>query len=462
MKRRNTIGILIPAATALCTMLALAIPGFCEEAVLPAAQKSAMPPSIEPPPARFSLDADRIQPGEKLTLNRGIMIALRKNPYIVAASGGVNVIESRVGEARASYYPQLSAQGGYSRTTPITGTAAATAGQHTDLYNNSITLSQNLIDFGKASSQVDIQKFNLEASRSDFNVATDRIIFNVKQAYYNVLQSGRSRDVSTDIVKQFQQHLDQAKGFYEVGTKARIDVIRAEVDLSNAKLNLIKAENAFRISRVVLNNAMGVPEAPEYAVEDDLAVHKFEIAYDEALKRAYDNRPDLKSLRAKREAAQESIGLARTGYYPVLNGSAGYTWSGQDFPLDKSWSAGVSLTIPLFSGFLTTHQVAEAKAALAVLKANEEALRQQVLLDIQQSFLNLQQAEDSIGTAELAVKQAQENLALANGRYTAGVGSPIEVTDAFAAYTNAQANYTSALYGYKIAQASIEQAMGAR
>jgi outer membrane protein TolC len=244
-----------------------------------------------------------------------------------------------------------------------------------DQYSGSVSASQNLIDFGKTSSQVNISKYNLEASRSDLNTTSDQVIFNVKQAYYNVLQARRSRDVTADIVKQFQQHLDQAKGFYEVGTKAKIDVTKAEVDLSNARLNLIKAENALKISWVVLNNAMGVPHAPEYTLEDDLAIHKFEISSEEALKRAYENRPDLRSLIAKREAAQEAVGLARTGYYPALTGSATYGRAGEDFPLDHGWSAGVVLTIPLFNGFLTSHQVAEAKSNLYVLKANEETLR---------------------------------------------------------------------------------------
>jgi outer membrane protein len=120
------------------------------------------------------------------------------------------------------------------------------------------------------------------------------------------------------------------------------------------------------------------------------------------------------------------------------------------------------LTVPLFSGFLTQHQVAEAKANLYSLKANEETLRQQVLLDIRQAYLNLQAAEASITTAELAASQAKENMDLANGRYAAGVGSPVEVSDAFATYVAAQANYTGALSNYRIAQAAIEKAMGVK
>jgi outer membrane protein TolC len=442
--------------TALTALLLFAAPGFSEEA--------APLVSVQQPETTGAADPGQILPGEMITLDRSIGIALKKNPQIVAATGSVDISKSRVGEARSNYYPQVSAQGGYSRISPMQLPGDVPHPSNYDLYSESVSASQNLIDFGKTSSQVNISKLNLAASRSDLNTISDRIIFNVKQAYYNVLQARRSRDVTADIVKQFQQHLDQAKGFYEVGTKAKIDVTKAEVDLSNARLNLIKAENAVKLSWVILNNAMGMPQAPEYTVEDNLAVHKFEITFDDALARAYENRPDLKALIAKREAAQEAVGLARTGYYPVLNGSATYGRSGQDrdLPLDHGWSAGVVLTIPLFNGFLTSHQVAEARANLYVLKANEETLRQQVLLDIQQSYLDLQQSNDSIAAAELAVQQAKENLDLANGRYAAGVGSPIEVTDAFAAYSNAQASYTNALYSCKLAQASIEQAMGAR
>ncbi len=143
------------------------------------------------------------------------------------------------------------------------------------------------------------------------------------------MQARRNRDVSADTVKQFQQHLDQAKGFYEVGTKPKFDVTKAEVDLSNAKLNLIKAENALRLAVVTLNNAMGVPEAPEYILDDNLSFQKYNITFEEALDKAYKNRPDLKSIIARRQAADKSIDLAKTGYYPVLTGNAGYNWSGE-------------------------------------------------------------------------------------------------------------------------------------
>src|SRR5208337_2318179 len=116
---------------------------------------------------------------------------------------------------------------------------------------------------------------------------------------------------------QYQLHLDQAQGFYEVGTNAKIDVIKAEVDLSNAKLSLINADNTLKIARTTLNNAIGLPYAPEYAIEDNLSFQKYAITLEEALARAFENRSDLKAAVALRRAAEENVSLQRTGYYPV-------------------------------------------------------------------------------------------------------------------------------------------------
>ncbi len=407
-----------------------------------------------------------IAKGQTLTINRCVDIALRRNPNILAATNTVDVFQSRVGESRAFYYPQVSASAGYTRTdltSNPTGTFARTSVRN-DGYSASVTLNQSLLDFSKLSS-VDVAKFNFASSRADLSTTENATVLSVKQAYYQVLQTKRNRDVAADVIRQFQLHLDQARGFYDVGTKAKIDVIKAEVDLSNAKLSLINADNALKIAWVNLNNAMGVPNAPEYAIEDNLSFQPYQVTLEQATAKAFENRPDLKSIIAKRQAAESGISVARSGYYPTVNGTASYTKSGLNQSpneLNSGWSAGVMLTVPLFNGFLTRHQLAEAKSNVYVLRANEESVRQQVLLDVRQAYLNLQAAEASISTSELAARQAKENLDLANGRYAAGVGSPVEVSDAFATYVTAQANHTTSLANYKIAQANIERAMGLR
>lgn len=416
-----------------------------------------------------------IKRDESLNLQRCVEIALKMQPNIVAALNNVNASESRVGQAKANYYPQINWSSSYDRISPASGRSGTSfpstgttnssgiIGESFDEYSTSFNLSQLIYDFGKTLTQVKIQNFNFDSSRSDLENVSEQVILNVKQAYFGVLQAKRSRDVAADTVKQFQQHLDQAKGFYEVGTKPKFDVTQAEANLSNAKLNLIKAENALKLAVVTLNNAMGVPAAPEYTIEDNLSFKKYSITFEDALSKAYKERPDLMSIIAKRQAAEKSVGLANTGYYPVLTGNAAYSWSGEKISsLDHGWNLGAGLSFPIFNGFLTKYQVQEAKANLNISKANEESLRQSIFSDVQQAYLNLKQAEESIPTAELGVKQAQENFEIATGRYAAGVGSPIDVTDAEVLLANAKLSYIQALYSYKISQANLEKAMGMR
>lgn len=417
---------------------------------------------------------DVIQRGELLNLERCIEIALKQQPNISAARNTASALQSKIGEANANYYPQVNGTAGYSRLSPVSssrfvsntsssGQVTSSTGGPFDQYSAGFSLSQNIYDFGRTSTQVKISDLNYNSSLTDLENVTQLTLLNVKQAYFGVLQTKRSRDVNVDTVKQFELHLEQAKGFYEVGTKPKFDVTKAEVDLSNARLNLIKAENAFKIAIVNLNNVIGVPSAPEYTVEDNLSFKKYEMTLDGALAQAFENRPDLQSAITKRKASEISIESAKSNYYPFLTGNASYNWSGEKIDsLDHGWSVGAAVTFPIFSGFLTKYQVEEARANLNVLMANEESIRQIVILDVQQAYLNLKQAEESIPTAELGVQQAQENMDIANGRYAAGVGNPIEVADAEVLLANAKLSYIQALYNYKVSQASLEKAMGTR
>jgi outer membrane protein len=409
--------------------------------------------------------AGPIAKGETLDLSRCVQIALERHPSILAAAGTLRAGESRIGQARAGYYPQVGGSAGYSRTEPIStssGLGGAAGGDAFDSYSSSVSLSQNLYDFGKTSSQVRIQELNRDSSRSDLANIRTQVIFAVSQAYYGVLQTRRNRDVNREVVGQFQQHLEQARAFFEIGTKPKFDVTKAEVDLSTARLNLLKAENAFRLAQVALNNAIGLAEAPEYDLADEPFFQRVDVDLEEALRRAYDRRPDLRSLADRKRSLEESIALARKGYYPSLSGNASYGWGGGSFPLDQGWSFGATLSIPLFTGFSTRYQIEEAQANLDVVIANDISLRQAIYQDVKQAWLNLAAAADQVETAALFVRQAAENLDLANGRYASGVGSPIEVTDALVAASNAKTSYNSALYDYKVAQASLEKAAGGK
>jgi outer membrane protein len=400
--------------------------------------------------------------GETVDLQRCLAIALERHPSILAAGGAIRAGDSRVGQARSGYYPQISGNVGYNRSEAMTQAKGTLGSDILDSYSSTLSLNQNIYDFGRTSTQVKVQELSRDSFHADLEDVRTQVIFGVKQAYYGLLQANRNRDVGQEVVDQFQQHLNQARAFFEIGTKPKFDVTKAEVDLSNARLNLLKAENAFRLAQVALNNAIGLPGAPEYEVSARLSFQRVEVDLEETVKKAYDQRPDLQSVLMRKRSQEQSIELARKGYYPSISGNASYGWggSGWDFPLGQGWSVAAQLNIPLFTGYLTKYQIDEARANLEVLAANEALLRQTIYQDVRQAWLNMREAADRIVVAELSVRQATENLELANGRYASGVGSPIEVTDALVAVSNAKTAHISALHDYKLAQASLERAAG--
>jgi outer membrane protein TolC len=401
-----------------------------------------------------------------LTLDEAISLAIKNQPSLTAGRFTVKANEARIGEALSAYYPQLSASASYSKTSPaaasirssgssLSGISTSSTSNSYDAYGTSTSLSQLIYDFGKTSTQVKINRFNTESAQLDLTYTQDNVVLNVKVAYYNVIQALRNEDVVRKSIEQYEQHLQQAQGFFDAGTKAKFEVTKAEVDLGNARVNLINAENQVRQAYVALKNAIGIPNAPDYTLDNSMFYAKFDLPFEEALSKAYTQRPDLLSVIQKREATRESVNLVKKSYYPTLSGSANYQYTGTDFPIREGWTYGMNLSIPLFNGFITRHQIAEAQANFGVISANEQTLRLNIFSEVQQAYLSLRAAGEKIGASELLVRQAKENVELATGRYEAGVGSPLEVTDAIAALGN-----TGAITDYKNAQATIEKAIG--
>ncbi|PKN04690.1 MAG: hypothetical protein CVU74_05595, partial [Deltaproteobacteria bacterium HGW-Deltaproteobacteria-9] len=356
-------------------------------------------------------------------------------------------------------FPQITFQSGYSRIGPADTSLRSDPYNH---YSNTLNLNQTIFDFGKTYTRVQIQSLQKESAEADFQNVTASIILGVKESYYSFLKAKMSETVAVETMSQFQQHFDVANAFFETGKSSKIDVTSAEVNLSNARIQLISAQNALRLALVKLNQAMGVISAPEYDVKEEFLVAKMDISFDAALSQAYENRPELLSTARKKVALEKSVDLNRKEYLPVLSGNAAYGYAGDDTTIDKAWNVGVALTFPLFTGLSTKYAVDEAKANLEVAEANEESLRQQIYLEVQSAWLNRREAFERIEAGKTVVRQAEETLELARGRYATGVGSSIEITDALIKHYNAKMTYITALTDFNIAQASLEKAIGVK
>jgi outer membrane protein len=402
-----------------------------------------------------------------LTLENALIIALGNQPSLRVAAGNQAINEARVGQARSGYFPQITGRVAYQRATANVATSFGggpiqrrTSPDTFGTYLNNVNVNQMLFDFGKIRSQVRTSEYNLQAARSDTETAVQTMVINVQQGYYGLQQAQRLLLVSEEAATQFQKHLDLAKGRFKVGVAPKIDVTTAEVDLSNARLNLITAKNNLSLARVTLNNAMGIVTGDSYRVEEPAAFEQYVITQEEALDRAMRARPELTSQRALEQAAESAIRTAEADFFPTVTGAAGYSYNGQEFPLVWNWNVLGSLNIPIFSGFLTKQQVAEARANLLRTKANGDALKQTVLAEVSQAYLNLDATQERLRFTAITVTQAKERMALVEGRYRAGLATAVEVTDAEVALVNAQVNDVVAMSTYQAAKAQLERAMG--
>lgn len=406
-----------------------------------------------------ALAAEKIKPGETLDINVCIKIALENHPSMQAAISNIEASENRTGQAKSSYWPQIAAQIDYSRYNQPTSIAGVDPALF-DNYNSAITLNQLLYDFGRTSSQVKINKFATQSTRADMKNTASDVVYEVKVNYYTVLQSRDTKKANKETVGQFEQHLDMAKKLYETGIKPMIDVTKAEVDLSQAKLNLIKADNNLKVSMEMLANSMGLDQSPDFNIKDTDSFKDLQVDFDNALMRAYSNRPDLKSLESKHSAAKSSIDLAKSGHYPTLSGEALYGYTGNDFPLDYEWNLGAFLSIPIFSGFNVKYKTGEAQANLKTTSADIELLKQSIRLGVKKAIINLDEIKQAMAVASLGVTQARANREMAEGRYAEGLGNTIEVTDAYILELNAKTAYTNVMYNYWIALSNLEKELG--
>jgi outer membrane protein TolC len=424
---------------------------------------------VQNPPPTLSLQLAEPKANGVLTIDEAVQTALDNNPQIKAARERIRSQQAVVGQQMAAYYPSVTSTERY-QTGNQSGSTNVAA-EASDFFTGGAAVNMTLYNFGKREGSVQSAKETLAAVGYNYKATVDSVVLAVKQAYYGYLQARAIVQVRDETVKSRDLLVQQARAFFDVGTRARIDVVRAESNLYTAQADLIAAQNAVGVAWVTLKNAVGVRDFPVRPLVEDTTMAPIPYSLDEARDIAYATRPELRSFEAQRRAQDQTIATARRGHLPdiIFDGNfarrhvSNETISGKNldtFPLKSSWQAQVTLSIPIFDGFRTTNRVEETLHTYYTIVAQEEQQRQQVALDVEQSYLRLVELQERIKANKAAADAARENLDLANGRYNVGVGSIIEVTDAQQLYTDAQTTYVRALYDYRIAQAQFVRAVG--
>ena len=396
-----------------------------------------------------------------MTLDKCIELALGNNPQINSAFHDILASDTRIKQVWSNYFPQLSWQSGYTRIRQLQLSDALGRNLTFNYYTlGQITLQQMLYDFGVTQNQATIKRLDYEAYKTTLSATINDVIFQTKDAYYNLLYAFEKRRVAKDTVDKFELFYNQAKAFYEIGMNPKVDVTIAEVNLSNAKLQLIQADNAVNLAVAKLNNVMGVPFIDKYNVQERLKYQPIDITFNQSVETAREARPELKLAEIKVESANQTLKLVKKSYFPTLSIEGQYQKGGKSWNSNYGYNFGGYLNFPTINGMLIKNEIKEARYLYDKEIANAKNTQNQIYLEIQNAFLMLEEKKNQMPVAILNVKQSKENYELSYGRYRVGEASPTELKDAQINYQQAQLSYYNALYQYNSAKASLEKAIG--
>ena len=440
-----------------------------------------------------------IQKDSVLSLNDCIELALKNSPVVKKFKYNYGISKSNVGVAKSAYFPKLTIGTGYNFNDNNSNRMDTT----TNIYDASASLNMLIFNFGKTNARIKMQKFNLITALFDFENTVLNSIFEVKTNYYGVLAARANVDINRAYVQINERNYQRTKAYFEEGIKSKIDLVNAEVNLSDSKVALVEAEKMYKNSLVKLNNSMYIAFAPNYEIEatetfnmkeklytvnleeldrkNDLSVlpedvadatltakaetaeiltdykfKEFPYTFEKSVELAYQNRPDVKAYESTIDAMKQNLLYVKREFYPDISATTGYGFKNQYST--SSFNVGVKLNASL-NAMSKKHEIDAARLQYELAGNELNLLKQNVYFEVQNLYVNMVELEKQVPLLGVKVRQTLENFELADGRYSVGLGDYIELQDAKVKYNNAQHTFVEAIYKYNVARANLEKAM---
>lgn len=441
-----------------------------------------------------------------LSMNDCIKKALENSPAIKKQKLNYDLADKELSISKAVYFPTVGAGGGYK----FSGSKASRGTSNSTALSADATIKQLIWNFGKTSANIRMEKFNRITALYDFDNTVLTTIFDVKTKYYAVLAAKASVEVDKANIQINERSYQRTKAFFEEGLKSKIDLVNSEVYLTDSKVALVKSENAYKTALVALNNAMflayapifdiEIPErfkmigeitpknliepsniedltAPPKAVDDALLTakvetteiskenpfDKFPYTFEECLELANKNRPDLKAYDSTLKAMEQYLLVIKRKYFPEITAQAGYNLNDIERgtgALSTTNSLNASINFSSSVNILSEkYEIDSGKIQVGLAQNEIELLKQNVYFEIQGAYVNMLEYEKQIPLLAQGVRHTLENLELADGRYSVGLGDYIELQDAKVNYNVAQHSYVKGIFNYQVARAKLEQAI---
>jgi len=447
MKISRTLGLLLGSLLAASGL-------FAQQSPAPSAP--AMTPPQTPQPS---------QAAQPLTLQQARQIAIQNHPQIQAARFLASAAKEQVIEEKSAYYPTVFGS--------ITGVdsennSRITAGALNNpiIYEregNGLQVNQLITDFGRTHELVKSASYRAKAEAE--NVVTTRadVLLAVDEAYYAVQKAQAVLVVAQETVKERQLVSDQVTALMQNKIKSGLDVSFANVDLAQAQLLLIQAQNEVDASFAELSEALGYSDERNFQLAEEPLPAAPPLDVNQLIQNAMTDRPELIGQRLNVDSARSYATAERDLWFPTLSaaGVAGVTPEGANQLAPRYAAAGFNLNIPIFNGRLFNAEHSEASERARAENESLRDLQDRITRDVRTAWLNANSAYQRLAVTDQLLAQANQALDLASSRYKLGLSSIIELSQAQLNQTQAQIQQTSAKYDYQTELSLLNYQIGA-
>jgi len=404
---------------------------------------------------------------EVFTLKQTIESAVKANLGLKSSKEETAAALAVKKAQRTQFFPTLSASYEYNRVDAETVTSGITWVPK-ERYNFVTSFSQPIFTGFSLLRQYDIAKLGLDRAQIKEQLVRQDIILDAKNAYFQILQAQKLHDIAQKTVVQIRAQKEVADNFYQVGMTPLNDLLQAQVELANAKQELIVAKNNLDNAESNFNTLLRRPINTPVVLKDILDYSPFEETLEYCLSEAEKNRIEIKISDMEIEISQKEIQLAKKDYYPSIDLKGNYFNYGTEWDVDggegiydpTGWNIQAVAKWNFWEWGRTTYGVKEKHSRLAQAQLQKKEIFDNIHLEVKTAYLRTQEAERAIKTVETAIEQAKENYRINQERYKEQISTQTDVLIAQTLLTRTETNYYNALYAFKISKATLYRSIG--
>jgi outer membrane protein len=415
--------------------------------------------------AAVSSPAARAQEPVALSMEEVIQRALQYSPQVAQAQGTVHLSGTAERTALGSFLPSLSVSSGASvastqRFDPNMGTTVTGS---SDSYNAGVSSGIDLFTGGRRSAELTRSRAQTDAAEASLIEQRYAVTRNAKAAYFDVLRgadlirSAEARQVRA------AQVLEAAGRRAQVGTGTRSDVLRAQLELTNARQALLQATNQKRNAMYSVGRLVGIDGPVDARDSQALVVTELSLSREQLLDMVLQQSPAVATAMANERATAASVSASRAQYFPTLSGSAGYNWF-NDAPsfndLQGSWSLRLNMSFPVFNRFQREESIERSQVQASIARIQLDDTRRLARANLERTLGSLETAQQQIELATQALEVAEEDLRMQQERYRLGVSTILDQVTSQENMVRAEADLIAARYDYQLARADLEALIG--